>query len=71
MIPLANILLRPLAHGAVGFWDEVLNMVPIVFGVGLLIYLYAGARKRRAAAAQQGQAAATEPAAPPEEHETT
>jgi len=70
VIPLVNILVRPLAHGAVGFWDEVLNMVPIVFGVGLLIYLYAGARKRRAAAAQQGQAAA-EPAAPSEEQTPT
>jgi hypothetical protein len=52
MVPLANILLdpvtRPLAHGAVGIWDEVLNMIPLVFGSGLLFYLYLGRRKRRA-----------------------
>jgi hypothetical protein len=63
MSPLANILLRPLPHGAVGFWDEVLNLVPLVFGVGLLLYLYLGARKRRAAEARQ-QAAAAEAAEP-------
>ena len=52
MFPLGNILLepvtRPLAHGAVGIWDEVLNMVPLVFGAGLLAYLYFGKRKHRA-----------------------
>ena len=51
MLPLANILLgllpRPLPHGAVGFWDEVLNIIPLVFGAGLLAYLYFGKRKRR------------------------
>jgi len=52
MIPLVNILLRPLAHGPVGFWDEVLNMVPLVFGAGLLFYLYFGKRKRRATSPQ-------------------
>ncbi len=63
MIPLINILLRPVAHGAVGFWDEVLNIIPLVFGGGLLFYLYFGARKRRSAEAHPGEAAA-EPAAP-------
>jgi hypothetical protein len=66
VIPLVNILLRPLAHGAVGWWDEVLNLIPIVFGTGLLIYLYRGARKRRAAEARQS-ALAADAAAPPEE----
>lgn len=70
MFPLANILFRPLAHGAVGFWDEVLNMVPIVFGAGLLIYLYVGARKRRAAEARQAGALA-EPDPEPEEQVKT
>ena len=61
MFPLANILLRPLPHGAVGFWDEVLNLVPLVLGGGLLLYLFFSKRKR----------GATEPAdpapAPPDE----
>ena len=65
MFPYTNILLRPLAHGAVGWWDEILNAIPIVFGFGLLIYLYMGARKRRAAEAHQ--AAEAHPAPEPEE----
>jgi len=67
MAPLVNILLRPLPHGAVGIWDEVLNLIPLVFGCGLLIYLYFGARKRRAAAAPQREAGA-EPPTPPDDH---
>lgn len=70
MFPYANILLRPLAHGAVGWWDEILNLIPLVFGGGLLFYLYFGSRKRRAAEAQQPDAPAN-PAAPPEEHPQT
>ena len=70
MSPLANILLhpipRPLAHGAVGWWDEVLNMVPLVFGGGLLFYLYFGKRKRAATNPQPPEAEAN-PAPPPEE----
>ncbi len=70
MFRLANILLRllprPLPHGAVGIWDEVLNLIPLVFGSGLLLYLYFGARKRRATEAQQREAGA-EPA-PPDNH---
>jgi hypothetical protein len=70
MIPLANILLhpvtQPLAHGAVGIWDEVLNMVPLVFGSGLLFYLYFGKRKRRAANPQPPETQ-TKPPAPPDE----
>ncbi len=67
MIPLVSILIRPVAHGAVGFWDEVLNVVPLVFGAGLLLYLFFGARKRRAAEARQGEAA-SQPAASPDDH---
>ena len=69
MFPVANILFRPLAHGAVGIWDEVLNVVPLVFGAGLLIYLYRGARKRRAAEAHQAEAGAEPPAEPQEASE--
>jgi hypothetical protein len=42
--------MRPLPHGAVGFWDEVLNIIPLIFGAGLLAYLYFGRRKQRHAA---------------------
>jgi hypothetical protein len=64
MVPLANILLRPLGHGAVGFWDEVLNIIPLIFGAGLLFYLYFGRRKQRAAAPPPAEA---DPSAPPPE----
>jgi hypothetical protein len=67
MFPLTNILLRPLPHGAVGIWDEVLNLIPLVFGSGLLFYLYFSARRRRAAGTQPPEAGA-EPAAPPDNH---
>jgi len=64
MVPLANILLRPLAHGAVGFWDEVLNIIPLIFGAGLLAYLYFGKRKRRPAAVQPPDELPNPPAPP-------
>lgn len=64
MVPLANILLRPLPHGAVGFWDEVLNIIPLIFGAGLLFYLYFGKRKRRPAAAQPPEELPNPPAPP-------
>jgi hypothetical protein len=49
----ANLVLRPLAHGAVGWWDEILNLLPPVVGSGLLIYLYFRSAKRRTAEAQR------------------
>ena len=70
MVPLANILLHPvtlpLAHGAVGIWDEVLNIIPLVFGSGLLFYLYFGRRKRRATQPQPPTTEAN-PSRPPDE----
>jgi hypothetical protein len=69
MFHYVNILLRPLPHGAVGIWDEVLNLIPLLFGSGLLFYLYFGARKRRASEAElREREATTDPSAPPEEH---
>jgi hypothetical protein len=52
MMPLA-----PVLHGAWGPWDEVLNLLPLVVGTGLLLYLYFTRRKRRAAeaSARDGQ----------------
>jgi hypothetical protein len=57
MMPLA-----PVPHGALGPWDEILNLLPLVVGTILLLYLYFTKRKRRAddAAARD----ATLPAAP-------
>jgi hypothetical protein len=68
MLPLA-----PVLHGAVGPWDEILNLAPLVVGTVLLLYLYFTKRKRRAddAAAQDGtpepapEAAPIEPGAKP------
>jgi hypothetical protein len=68
MVPLA-----PVLHGAVGPWDEILNLAPLVVGTVLLLYLYFTKRKRRAddAAAHDGkpepapEAAPTEPEAKP------
>ena len=62
MFPLANVLLRPLPHGTVGFWDEVLNLVPLVLGGGLLFYLFFSRRKR--GATDPSQAADPAPAPP-------
>ena len=60
MLPLA-----PVLHGAVGPWDEILNLAPLVVGTVLLLYLYFTKRKRRAddAAARDSTA---EPAPAPE-----
>jgi hypothetical protein len=68
MLPLA-----PVLHGAVGPWDEILNLAPLVVGTVLLLYLYFTKRKRRAddAAAHDGppepapEAAPIEPEAKP------
>jgi hypothetical protein len=43
MLPLA-----PVLHGAVGPWDEILNLAPLAVGTVLLLYLYFTKRKRRA-----------------------
>ena len=67
MFPLANIWLRPLAHGTVGFWDEMLNLVPLVLGGGLLFYLFFSKRKRGATEpAEPADPAPTPPDQPPQ-----
>jgi hypothetical protein len=40
-------LLLPALHGASGYWDEVLNFLPLVLGAVLLLYLYLASRKKR------------------------
>jgi hypothetical protein len=61
--------LAPVLHGAVGPWDEILNLAPLVVGTVLLLYLYFTKRKRRAddAAARDSELpAAPAPEAEPE-----
>ncbi len=41
----ADALLQPAFHGLVGPLDEILTLLPLVIGVGLLVYLYFSARK--------------------------
>jgi hypothetical protein len=43
----ADLLLRPALHGAVGYWDELANLIPLVIGGVLLVYLYLASKKRR------------------------
>lgn len=45
---LVNLLSRPQLHGALGYWDELANLIPLVIGGLLLIYLYFTSKKRRA-----------------------
>jgi hypothetical protein len=54
--------LTPVLHGAVGPWDEILNLAPLVVGTALLLYLYFTRRKRQAGEAAQPDH--PEPAAP-------
>ena len=56
---LGDILVRPTLHGALGPWDEIINLIPVVVGLVLIAYLYVSSRRRRKAEAQ-----------PPPEEET-
>jgi hypothetical protein len=58
------VLLRPALHGALGPWDEILNLVPLVIGVVLFVYLYFTSR-RRPAADDEPAPAPEDPPAPP------
>jgi hypothetical protein len=40
----------PRLHGALGWWDEIINLIPVVVGIILVIYLYRSSRRRREAA---------------------
>ena len=43
---LTDLVLRPELHGALGPWDEIINMIPLVVGAVLLAYLYFTSRRR-------------------------
>jgi len=38
-------LYSPILHGALGPWDEILTLAPLVVGVLLLLYLYLTSRR--------------------------
>ena len=42
------VLLAPLPHGALGYWDEIINLIPLVVGAILLVILYRASRRRAA-----------------------
>jgi hypothetical protein len=54
---LAEVLLRPARHGAVGPLDEILTLLPLVIGVVLLLYLYFSARRSKPSAGDPPPAA--------------
>ena len=41
------ILSKPVLHGASGYWDEVINLIPLAIGAALLLYLYLTSRRRK------------------------
>lgn len=41
------ILSKPVLHGASGYWDEVINLIPLILGAALLLYLYLTSRRRK------------------------
>jgi hypothetical protein len=44
---LLNLPLSPHLHGAAGWWDEIINLVPVIIGLVLILYLYRNSRRRR------------------------
>lgn len=49
------ILLMPYLHGALGWWDEIINLIPVVVGIVLVLYLYRGSRRRREQTEDDGE----------------
>jgi hypothetical protein len=54
--------LTPHLHGAAGWWDEIINLVPVIIGGVLILYLYRNSRRRRDAEDAVAHDAPTEPA---------
>jgi hypothetical protein len=44
---LLTLPLTPHLHGAAGWWDEIINLVPVIIGLVLIVYLYRNSRRRR------------------------
>lgn len=42
-----TLLLLPHLHGALGWWDEIINLIPVVIGIVLVMYLYRARHRRR------------------------
>jgi hypothetical protein len=51
-----TLLLVPRLHGALGWWDELINLIPVVIGIILVLYLYRNSRRRREAADEAAEA---------------
>lgn len=51
-----TLLLVPSLHGALGWWDELINLIPVVVGIILVLYLYRNSRRRREAADEAPEA---------------
>ena len=49
---LGEVVIRPTLHGALGPWDEIINLIPVVVGLVLVAYLYVSSRRRRNAEEQ-------------------
>jgi hypothetical protein len=47
-----TLLFAPHLHGALGWWDEIINLIPVVVGIVLVLYLYRNSRRRRDAEAE-------------------
>ena len=60
---LLTLLFAPHLHGALGWWDEIINLIPVVVGIVLVLYLYRSNRRRRDA---EGETPAAVQAAPSE-----
>ncbi len=58
-----TLLLLPRLHGALGWWDELINLIPVVVGIVLVLYLYRNSRQRRDAP-DDAPAAAPDPDTP-------
>lgn len=59
-----TLLFVPRLHGALGWWDEIINLIPVVVGIVLVLYLYRNSRRRRDAESETpdtaGEAGASE-----------
>jgi hypothetical protein len=60
---LAAPLPAPALHGALGPWDEIITLIPVITGAILFLYLYFTARSRRAG---EDKPPAEDPPAAPE-----
>lgn len=61
VIMLGDLVIRPTLHGALGPWDEIINLMPVVVGLVLVAYLFVSSRRRRNAGEQPPSEEKTRP----------